>query len=385
MIVLEILLGLLLLVLLVVVHELGHGIAARRNGVVVKEFGVGFPPKAWGRKVAKSFLGKNVLFSVNWLPIGGFVRLKGEHDAADKPGDYGAASYWQKTKILFAGVFINWLVAAVLLTILALVGLPKIVDNQVTIPGDTRITTSPVEIATVVDDMPAKQAGLMVGDQILRFNGQSVASATALTREAERLKGQTIEVIYSRGGKEQTTKLTLRSDNADRKGYLGVGSGQRETIHATWSAPLVGVATTGQFTWLTLKGVGEVIGNFFGGLFMQLSFNQSVRDAGSANIAAAGASVSSPIAIVGILFPAAERAGVAQVVFLTAIISLSLAVMNILPIPALDGGRWYTMTLFRLLKKPLTKQREESIQTVSFLVLMALFVLVIIADVGKFF
>src|ERR671932_429125 len=130
-----IILGLLILVLLVVVHELGHAIAARRNGVVVEEFGIGFPPRAWAKK-----LRNGVHFSLNWLPLGGFVKLQGEHDAADKKGDYGAATYWQKTKILLAGVVINWLVAAGILTVLAWVGLPKILPNQFSIPGDTTIT-----------------------------------------------------------------------------------------------------------------------------------------------------------------------------------------------------------------------------------------------------
>src|SRR5665811_843112 len=125
MIIFGIILGLLILVVLVIVHELGHAIAARRNGVVVEEFGIGFPPKAWGRK-----LKNGVLFSLNWLPLGGFVKLQGEHDAADQKGDYGAATFWQKTKILFAGVIMNWIVAAVLLSILALTGLPKVLPDQ---------------------------------------------------------------------------------------------------------------------------------------------------------------------------------------------------------------------------------------------------------------
>jgi len=119
--VLEIIGGLLILVFLVVVHELGHAIVARRNGVVVEEFGIGFPPRAWSKK-----LKNGVVFSLNWLPLGGFVRMQGENDAADKKGDYGAATFGQKTRILLAGVLINWLVAAILLTILAITGLPKI-------------------------------------------------------------------------------------------------------------------------------------------------------------------------------------------------------------------------------------------------------------------
>lgn len=109
MLLLGILIGLIVLVILVTVHELGHAIVARRNGVVVEEFGIGFPPKAWGKK-----LKNGILLTLNWLPLGGFVKLQGEHDAASKKGDYGAATFWQKTKILLAGVVINWLVAVLL-------------------------------------------------------------------------------------------------------------------------------------------------------------------------------------------------------------------------------------------------------------------------------
>src|ERR1700730_15188840 len=94
-----IIVGLLILVLLVAVHELGHAIIAKLNGVIVEEFGIGFPPRAWGKK-----LKNGVLFTINWLPLGGFVKLQGEHDAAGRKGDYGAASFWQKTRILLAGV-----------------------------------------------------------------------------------------------------------------------------------------------------------------------------------------------------------------------------------------------------------------------------------------
>ena len=123
--ILGIITGLFILVLLVVAHEFGHAIVAKRNGVAVEEFGVGLPPRAWQKK-----LKSGILFSVNWLPLGGFVKLQGENDSANKKGDYGAVSFFQKTKILLAGVTVNWLIAAVLLTILAFVGLPKILPNQ---------------------------------------------------------------------------------------------------------------------------------------------------------------------------------------------------------------------------------------------------------------
>ena len=375
-----IVLGLLILVFLVVVHELGHAIVARRNGVVVEEFGVGFPPQAAAKK-----LKNGVLLTLNWLPLGGFVKLQGEHDAADKKGDYGAATFWQKTRILLAGVAINWLVAACLLSVLAWTGLPKIIPNQFSIASDTTVVKKPVELTTVAKDSPAAKAGLKTGDQIVRFAGEPVLTAEEFSAQTKEQKGEKVEIIYSRGGVEETTSTTLRADNADKKGYLGVGSGQREEIKASWSAPIVGVVTTAQFTLVTLQGLGDLVVNLVSGIVMQFSPNETARTEARQDLATAGNSVAGPIGILGTIFPAAEQAGLTQLIFLTAIISLTLAVMNVLPIPALDGGRWFVMAIYRLLKRPLTKEREEKIQGTGFLVLMALVVIVTVADVGKLF
>lgn len=375
-----ILVGLFILVLLVVVHELGHAIVARRNGVVVEEFGIGFPPRAWAKK-----LKNGVLFTLNWLPLGGFVKLQGEHDSANKKGDYGAASFWSKTKILLAGVAMNWIVAAILLTVLAWTGLPKILPNQFTIPSDTTVTKHPVEVVAVTSDSPAEKAGLKVGDQILRFAGEQVGSSEDLSTQTKEKKGETVEIIYSRGGVEATARATLRDDSNKGQGYLGVASGQRESIQASWSAPIVGVATTGQFTLVTLQGLGDLIVNLAKGVTLQFSSDQATRQQAQEDLQSVGNSVAGPVGILGTIFPAAEQAGLTQLIFLSAIISLTLAVMNILPIPALDGGRWFTMAIFRLLKQPLTKEREERIQSTGFLILMLLVIVITAADVAKLF
>lgn len=375
-----IILGLLILVILVVVHELGHAIVARRNGVVVEEFGIGFPPRAWSKK-----LKSGILFSLNWLPLGGFVKLQGEHDSAKKKGDYGAASYWVKTKILLAGVLMNWVVAALLLTVLAWTGLPKVLPDQFSMPGDTILAKKPVEIVEVAKNSPAEKAGLKVGDQILRFAGEPVPTSETLARQSKADKGKTIEVIYSRKGVEYSADVTLRDSNDNNQGYLGVGSGQQEQMRASWSAPIVGVVTTGQITWATLQGLGNVIGNLASGVVLQFSPDSATRTQAHQSLAAASSSVAGPIGILGTIFPAAEQAGLTQLVFLSAIISLTLAVMNVLPIPALDGGRWFVMTIFKLRNKELTKEREEQIQGTGFLVLMVLVIIVTVADVSKLF
>ena len=367
MLLIGILTGLIILVLLVVIHELGHGIVARRNGVVVEEFGVGFPPRAWGKKIKNSVLGKNVLVSLNWLPLGGFVKLQGEHDSASGKGDYGAATYWQKTKILLAGVLMNWLAAIVLFTILALVGLPKILPNQFSVPGDAVTAVEPLTVAAVEKDSPAEKAGLKSGDELLLIGTTDVQSPTELSKATEANKGKRVDVTYSRGNEEFSVPVTLRDSNSADKGFLGVRTTQQlSEIRATWSAPIVGVVTTVQLTGETFKALGTLVADIFRG-----------------DVEEASSKVSGPVGILGVIFPQMQQAGIKPLVLLTAIISLSLAVMNVLPIPALDGGRWFTMTIFKLLKKPLTKEREEKIQTVGFMALLGLIILVTIADVGK--
>ena len=375
-----IIIGLIILLLLVVVHELGHAIVAHRNGVVIEEFGVGFPPKVWKKK-----LKNGILLSLNWLPIGGFVKLKGEYDSAREKGDYGAASFWTKTKILLAGVLINWLVAACILTILALVGLPKIMPNQFSIASDTTETTSLVKIGTIVENSPADQAGIRAGDQVVRFAGQEVPTTDGFINLASGSKGKTVEVIYLRDGEEASTKVKLRTDNSDGDGYFGASVGQSETIRATWSAPIVGIMTTGQFTIATFEGVGNLAIDFARGLLLQFSPDQSIRTQSNQDLQDVSDNVAGPIGILGVIFPQASQAGLVQLLFLTAIISLTLAVMNILPIPGLDGGRWLTMTIFRFIKQPLTKKREEIIQSIGFLILSVLIISITISDVGKLF
>ncbi|MFZ1250746.1 MAG: M50 family metallopeptidase [Candidatus Microsaccharimonas sp.] len=378
MLILGIIVGLLVLVILVVLHELGHAIVAKRNGVVVEEFGIGFPPKAWGKK-----LKNGVLFTVNWLPLGGFVKLQGEHDAANKKGDYGAATFWQKTKILLAGVVINWVTAVILLTILALTsGIPKIIPDQFSVASDTQTITSPVVLTGVTNNYPAQQAGLQKGDQIISLAGEPVNSSQELINDSKQYKGQVVAVEYKRQGEVKTASVQLRDTDS---AVFGASLGQQESLKSTWSAPITGLVTTLQFTWVTLQGLGELVVNFFGGLFGQLSFNEAGRQAASAQLNEASNSVAGPVGILGVIFPAATAAGFEQLVFLAAIISLTLAVMNTLPIPALDGGRWFVTALFKVLKKPLTKEREEKIHGTGFAVLMLLVVLITVGDVTKLF
>ncbi len=381
-----ILVGLLVLVILVALHELGHAIVAKRNGVKVEEYGIGFPPAAKKWQPKNSFLGKNVVFSLNWLPLGGFVRLKGEHDSATGKGTYGAANFWVKTKILLAGVFVNWLTAVVLFTILALVGLPKILPNQVVLPFDSTIERSALTVVAVAENSPAAKAGLGAGDQLLKIGSTEITTAEELSAATKAHAGQTIDIALMRDGQILAKTATLNSEQqATNGGYLGVTSGQSEKVRNTWSAPIAAVATTGQLTYETIKGVGNILVKTVSGTFGQIFGSEQSKQAAKADLAEVGASVAGPVGILGVLFPSVLNSGLTQVILLAAVISLTLAVMNILPIPALDGGRWFTMAGFRLFRKELTKEREENIQMIGFLVLMGLTLLVTWSDIAKLF
>ena len=386
MIIWGVLLGLFVLILLVVLHELGHAIVAKRNGVKVEEFGVGFPPVAKKWKVKRSFLGKNVMFSLNWLPLGGFVRLNGEYDSAKGEGTYGGSTFWVKTKILLAGVVMNWITAIVLFTILAIIGMPKILSNQVQLPFDTEVRRSPVAIAKVTPGSPADKAGLKVNDELIEINGQSLTEAGKLPIVTKENAGKKINVKYKRDGKESAVDVQLNDEKSVKgSGYLGVIPGQTEKMHSTWSAPIVGVATTGQLSYETIKGVGVLLVKTVHGSIGQIFGCAESKEAARADLASVSGSVAGPIGILGVLFPSVVSSGIEYIIFVAALISLTLAVMNILPIPALDGGRWFTMAIFRLFKKELTKEREENIQATGMLILLILTILVTISDVGKFF
>lgn len=377
-----IIVGLIILTIIVALHEFGHAIVARRNGVIVEEFGIGFPPRAKVWKMKKSLLGKNVEYTLNWLPLGGFVKLQGEHDDDTKPGDYGRATFWQKTKILLAGVVANWLTAVVLLTILAPFGIPKVLDNQFHVANDTVVTNSLPTLNYVGTGSPAETAGLRVGDELVRVAGRPLDSAGDLATLTQENKGKTIEIIYNRNGVENTTSASLRSENSDGKGYLGAGDYQRSTYHSTWSAPIVGVGLTWQLTQATYQGLGDTVANLTRGLYHKLDGSSTQANQ---ELTAAGSNVTGPVGLIGVILPGLVKAGLDYVVLISAVIAVSLAAINVLPIPALDGGRWFLTAIYRLRKKPLTADAEEKINGYGFMALIGLIILITIVDVTRFF
>ena len=402
-VVIGIIIGIFMLMFLVTAHEFGHFIMARRNGVEVEEFGICFPPRAvawrkvngkW-RRLKKSEWknppGKGTILSLNWLPIGGFCQMKGESDADTEKGSFGAASFWRKTKILFGGVAMNWLVAFVILTVLAWMGMPHFLDNQFKIESDTKvIVEKPVEIGEVIDSSPASTAGLKVGDTIkyaraIDENSERMEIVTTddLLSFNKRHAGSVVYLTYVRNNNEMITEVKL---NDSSEAYLlGASISGSAYYMSSWSAPIVGFMTTAQITGETFKGVGMLLYNLVSGIVQQINPNEEVRENGAEAIKSAGDSVSGPVGIVGILFPAFAASGINNLGFLVALISISLACMNVLPIPALDGGRWLLIAIYRLKKKKLTKEKEEKIVGRAFIVILLLAAIVTIIDILRLF
>ncbi len=408
-IVFGILLGIIILMLLVVAHEFGHFIMARKNGVKVNEFGIGFPPRAiawirnpkWqkGDKTAKKWLRlpksewnkpqDTLIFSINWLPIGGFCAMDGESDADKRKGTFGATSFWGKTKILFGGVVMNWLVAVIIFTILAFTGMPQFINNQFYLKDDAQITGEGITIAEVIEGSPAEKSGFKPGDQIMRaydleHNTTTIVYPSDVTTFGAEHAGHTVVYVVRRDNEDLELITELNDTQAEY--VLGVSMTSGQTfIRSTWSAPIVGVGTTLQLTGETFRSLGELVWNLVSGVVQQFSPNSEVREAGQSAIQSAGDSVSGPVGIIGVIFPAFAEAGPTNLAFLAALISVSLACMNVLPIPALDGGRWLLIAIYKLRRKTLTKETEERIVSRAMVALLALIVIISILDITRFF
>lgn len=388
-------LGFILFIGLVLVHEWGHFIAARRNGVDVEEFGLGLPPRALGKKTKSG-----MILSLNWLPLGGFVKLKGEHDADMRKGSLGAASLLAKTKIMLAGVTMNLIVGLVILTTLALTGMPRLVNkadygqDQFSVKSDTKISRQEALLIYIEPDSPAAKAGIQNFDVITKVSGGSktytINTPEQLATATNSLAGQTVTLTYKHSGQTLTKNVVLRSDkevNAslktdNPKGHLGVEPYQLVFTRSTWSAPVVAVGFTGQLIELTAKGLGHALAGLGSIIAGTATGNHIARVNGQAE---ASSQVGGPVAIFKILSGSGSL-GLAYMLAIIALISLTLAFMNVLPIPALDGGRLAVMLVSRgIFKRPISRSAEERIHGTGMAVLLALIALITVVDVKRFF
>lgn len=352
-----VLLVILIFGLLVFIHELGHFVAARRNGVEVEEFGFGFPPRIIAKQIGRT------RYSLNWIPLGGFVKLKGENLTDTSPGSFGAASFWGKTKVLLAGVAMNALAAYAILLYLSLTGLPPLIDNQFSRGMPNYAQPKQVMAVAVAPGSPAAASGLKRGDIIIAVNGRSLSNETDLLNFTKSHAGQEVKIQVERDGRRSVISPRLKGADS-KQGFLGVTPLQTYKLkYGLMDAPVVAAGILGQLTLATLAA--------FGGLIAGLFTHGQVS-----------AQVAGPVGIVALLSSMTDL-GTAYVLAFVASISLSLAVINALPLPALDGGRWVMAAVQKALGRSLSEKAETAIHAAGFAALILLMLVVTFFDVAR--
>lgn len=350
----------LILTILVLVHELGHFLTSVFFKVKVEEFGIGFPPAFYKRKI------KDTKFSLNILPLGGFVKLYGEDGSnQNDPDSFASKKLWQKIIILIAGVFNNLLLGYVILATLLLIGLPLIGDfNEIYgyLEKNAIIKREEINISVVKKDSPAYLAGIKVNDKILDYG----TSGNDLGKEKElknfeyfvrNNKGREIFLTVKSKHTEKTISLIPRVDFPENDGPIGVG-----LMPAVVYAYPFGQNFVKAFEMVTktFSMFFKTIGNVFGSIF---------------NLRSTTHDVAGPVGIAVMTNNIAKLGGVYLIAFLASF-SINLAIVNLLPIPGLDGGRILLLIIEKIIGKRIGQKIENySIGIgLSFLILVVIFV-----------
>ncbi len=353
---------LIILSVLVLVHELGHFLVAKKFGIKVEEFGIGFPPRAWGKKIGET------VYSVNWLPVGGFVKLYGEDDAGggkiggsktedndQKTEDIKRAFYarplWQRMMVVTAGVFMNVILAITLISFLfATQGVPLPTENIV--------------ITEVSHNSPAEIAGIRKNDQVIKLNNTEIKDTNKFISETKKYKGQEVTLLLKRDGQTFTTKLIPRVNAPKNEGAMGVAITNIEVKKYSWiQAPFYGTLEAAKFSWTIVQGLVGMVGDFV---------LHGTKPQG----------VAGPIGVAQ-LTGEAVRAGWFAVLWFMSLLSLNLAVLNILPIPALDGGRFFFMVIEMVTGRKVSPKYEAYAHGVGLVLLLGLMALITVFDVAR--
>ncbi len=350
----------IILGILVFVHEVGHFVLAKKVGAKVEEFGFGFPPRIL--KIKKG----GTIYSINAIPLGGFVKILGE-DGEDKQNKYSFANkkIWQRFLILIAGVTMNFLLAAVLLSIAYGVGLPQAVGDE------ENFSQTKVQISLVVPGSPAEQSGLKIGDEIISLQGKAGAIDNIIKTGqvigfADANKGESMVINIKRGQEVVAANIIPRQNPPEGEGPMGIGLARVAMISYPWYESIWrGFASAGELTWLTIVGLGTLLWGFF----------QTGKMA---------ADVYGPVGIFSLTGQAAQM-GFIYLLQLAAILSLNLAVINALPFPALDGGRLLFLLIEKIKGSPVSQRTEKIVHSAGFAFLILLMAAVTLRDVVRLF
>jgi regulator of sigma E protease len=413
----------LILSLLVFVHELGHFWVAKKCGLIPEEFGFGFPPRAigWqrlkGERLEKISEKENVevkitdtmmsddtevikevitneikevdrvvpfsnwrvirgnkmpepvegmqadtIYSLNWIPIGGFVKLGEDEIVATDANHFNNRPIWQRAVILSAGVLMNFLLTVVLISVGFMIGLPQSLEG---LSPQAQISNRQIQIMEVLANSPAAKAELQTGDVVISINKQEMSSLSAMEKFVDDNKGKELNYKIKRGNAEIEKKITPEIRKETNKGGIGIaivetGVVQYPFFVAIWE----GIKTSVFLVWAILLAFGGLIKGLFVG----------------ANI---GADLAGPVGI-AVLTGQAAKMGFIYIMQFTAILSVNLAIINALPFPALDGGRLLFLAIEKIKGSPVKKEIEGAIHYAGFALLMVLVAVVTFHDVAKY-
>lgn len=362
----NILIFIVILLVLVLVHEFGHFMAAKLFGIRVDEFGFGFPPRIFGKKRGET------IYSFNAIPFGGFVKIFGENpDKESISGPDKERSLVNKPKrvqalVMVAGVLLNFILAYLLITATLFVGLPTVADS-----GDlTKIKNPYLMITSVMENSPAEKVGLGVGDKILSLNANG-ENLKELTPEGvqffvNKFSDEDLSLTYQRKGKTETIITKAEQNLINGNPGIGISMGIIGFKKYSFLNSFVqGAKLTGQITYDMTKALFGFLKNIFIG---QADFS----------------TVTGPVGIVGMVGDAYSF-GFAYLLYFISLISINLAIINLIPFPALDGGRLFFLLIEKIKGSPINPKVANIVNAIGFFALIILMIAVTYQDIVKIF
>ncbi|MBU0625285.1 RIP metalloprotease RseP [Patescibacteria group bacterium] len=345
---------------IVFAHEFGHFFLARRAGVKVEEFGFGFPPRLWGVRRG------DTIYSINAIPIGGFVRLKGEAGENEQDADsFSRQGATKRSLIIVAGVVMNLVLAWFLFSVGYTFGLPQIIDDEAALPGYARVVEEKLHIVDVLEGTPAAEADIQIGDVIIMADESAVTTIEAFAGLTGDGGDRPIGLKLDRDG--EVLDKTLTPTMLEVTGKPGIGVSLMKT--GVVSYPIYAAFLQG--LWTTISFTGQIV----------VAFAVIIRDLVMGG--GAPAEISGPVGI-AVVTGEVARHGWRHLLQFTALLSINLGVINILPLPALDGGRLLFLIIERLRGRAINQRLEATIHNVGFALLLMLVLVVTYGDVVRF-
>ncbi len=358
---LTIIVFILILGLLIFVHELGHFLLAKRLGMKVEEFGFGFPPRIFGIKKGET------IYSLNWIPIGGFVKILGEDNEKEgkkDPKSFSSKPIWQRAVVLSFGVLMNFILAIIILSIGFSIGLPQILDPDL-IKSNVNIWNKRIMIAYVVKDSPANKMGLQIGDQIISIDGRKFIELDEFSQEIKSKAGSKINLEIKKGDQILQKEIIPRKYPPKEQGAMGVELAQVGTVAYPWYKAVVEGTRA---TWYTIEAI-------FVGLYKLVK-----TLVGPTKVAL---EIAGPVGIAALTGRVIEE-GWIYVLQFVALLSINLGIINILPFPALDGGRLVFLGVEKIRGKKVNPKIENWTNQIGMMLLITLMIFITFRDVMRF-